>query len=76
MSNYIILLNFTEQGIRNVKDTINRAEAFKNAVEKAGGKFPRRRRFSPFQTVDNEGFGEAIRKEIREIQTESYNKGV
>jgi uncharacterized protein with GYD domain len=39
MPNYIILFNFTEQGIRNVKDTINRAEAFKNAVEKAGGKF-------------------------------------
>jgi uncharacterized protein with GYD domain len=39
MPNYIILFNFTEHGIKNVKDTINRAEAFKNAVEKAGGKF-------------------------------------
>lgn len=39
MSHYIILFNFTEQGIRNVKDTINRAEAFKSAIEKAGGKF-------------------------------------
>jgi uncharacterized protein with GYD domain len=39
MPHYIILFNFTEQGIRNVKDTINRAEAFKSAIEKAGGKF-------------------------------------
>ena len=39
MPHYIILFNFTEQGIRNVKDTINRAEAFKSTIEKAGGKF-------------------------------------
>src|SRR5919109_2632482 len=39
MSHYIILFNFTDQGIRNVKDTIKRAEAFKSAIEKAGGKF-------------------------------------
>lgn len=39
MPHYIILFNFTDQGIRNVKDTIKRAEAFKAAVEKAGGKF-------------------------------------
>jgi uncharacterized protein with GYD domain len=39
MPHYIILFNFTEQGIRNVKDTVNRAEAFKSAIEKAGGKF-------------------------------------
>jgi uncharacterized protein with GYD domain len=39
MPHYIILLNFTDQGIRNVKDTIKRAEAFKSAIEKAGGKF-------------------------------------
>jgi uncharacterized protein with GYD domain len=39
MPHYIILFNFTKQGIRNVKDTINRAEAFKSAIEKAGGKF-------------------------------------
>ena len=39
MAHYIILFNFTDQGIRNVKDTINRAEAFKSAIEKAGGKF-------------------------------------
>lgn len=38
MPQYIILFNFTCQGIRNVKDTIKRAEAFKTAVEKVGGK--------------------------------------
>ena len=39
MPHYIILGNFTEQGIRNIKDTIKRVENFKAAVEKAGGKF-------------------------------------
>ena len=39
MPHYIILFNFTDQGIRNVKDTIKRAGGFKAAVEKAGGKF-------------------------------------
>ena len=39
MPHYIVLFNFTDQGVRNVKDTIKRAEAFKAAIEKAGGKF-------------------------------------
>ena len=39
MSYYVILFNFTEQGIRNVKDTVNRAEAFRSLVEESGGKF-------------------------------------
>jgi uncharacterized protein with GYD domain len=39
MPHYIILFNFTEQGIRNVKDLEKRAQAFKSAVEKVGGKF-------------------------------------
>jgi uncharacterized protein with GYD domain len=39
MPHYIILFNFTERGIRNVKDLEKRAQAFKSAVEKAGGKF-------------------------------------
>jgi uncharacterized protein with GYD domain len=38
MPHYIILSNFTDQGIRNIKDTIKRAEPFKAAVEQAGGK--------------------------------------
>ena len=39
MPHYIILFNFREQGIRNVKDTVKRSHAFKSAVEKVGGKF-------------------------------------
>jgi len=36
MATYIVLANFTEQGIRNVKDTMKRAEAFKATAKKAG----------------------------------------
>ncbi|MGB7956010.1 MAG: GYD domain-containing protein [Candidatus Nitrosopolaris sp.] len=32
------LVNFTDQGIKNVKDSPKRAEAFKTAAEKTGGK--------------------------------------
>ena len=39
MPHYIILFKFTEQGIRNIKELQKRAQAFKTAVEKAGGKF-------------------------------------
>ena len=39
MLHYIILLNFTDHGIRNVKGTIERADAFRAAIEKAGAKF-------------------------------------
>jgi uncharacterized protein with GYD domain len=38
MSRYIVLLNWTDQGIKNVKDTVKRARSFENAIEKAGGK--------------------------------------
>ena len=38
MATYVLLLNFTDQGIRNVKDTTKRAEAFKRIADKAGGK--------------------------------------
>lgn len=38
MSHYIILWKFTEQGIKNVKDSPQRAETFKRTIEKAGGK--------------------------------------
>jgi uncharacterized protein with GYD domain len=31
-----VLASFTEQGIRNVKETINRAEQFKEIAEKSG----------------------------------------
>jgi uncharacterized protein with GYD domain len=38
MANYIVLVNWTGQGIKNVKDTVKRAKSFENAIEKAGGK--------------------------------------
>ncbi len=34
MMRYVVLLNFTDQGIRGVKQTIDRARAFKVTVEK------------------------------------------
>lgn len=36
MATYVVLGNFTEQGIRNVKDTGKRAEALKDMAKKAG----------------------------------------
>ena len=36
MATYIILGNFTEQGIRNVKDTTKRAESLKEMAKKVG----------------------------------------
>lgn len=36
MANYIILGNFTDQGIRNVKDTVKRADAVKESARKFG----------------------------------------
>jgi uncharacterized protein with GYD domain len=36
MATFISLLSFTEQGARNVKDTLKRAEAFKEAAGKLG----------------------------------------
>jgi uncharacterized protein with GYD domain len=36
---YIMLMRFTDQGIRNVKDTTRRADAVRREAEKIGGKF-------------------------------------
>ena len=36
MALYIVLANFTEQGIRNVKDSPKRAEAFRDMAKKCG----------------------------------------
>jgi uncharacterized protein with GYD domain len=36
MPTYIVLGNFTEQGIRNIKDTTKRAEALRDLGKKAG----------------------------------------
>jgi uncharacterized protein with GYD domain len=38
MPNYVILANWTDQGIKNVKDSARRSEAFETAIEKVGGK--------------------------------------
>jgi uncharacterized protein with GYD domain len=36
MATYLLLVNFTDQGIQNVKDTVKRADVFKEAASKAG----------------------------------------
>ncbi len=36
MATYTVLANFTDQGIRNVKETTHRAEAVEAAARKAG----------------------------------------
>jgi uncharacterized protein with GYD domain len=38
MSNYVVLIDWAQQGIKNVKDTVKRAKSFEGAIEKAGGK--------------------------------------
>jgi uncharacterized protein with GYD domain len=37
MPNYVILANWTDQGIKNVKDSARRSGAFETAIEKGGG---------------------------------------
>jgi len=36
MITYVVLMNFTDQGIRNAKDTLKRADAFKEMAKKFG----------------------------------------
>ena len=38
MPSYVMLANFTDQGIRNIKESPKRQEAFRNLCEKAGVK--------------------------------------
>ena len=38
MPAYVTLLNYTEQGIKNIKDSPNRLVATRGAIEKSGGK--------------------------------------
>ncbi|MDQ4145006.1 MAG: GYD domain-containing protein [Actinomycetota bacterium] len=38
MATYVNLIKFTEQGIRNYKDTVQRAEDYWSAIERAGGR--------------------------------------
>ena len=51
MSCYIVLANWTDQGIRNVKDAPKRAAAVRAAVEKAGGKYVRYYTFGQYDMV-------------------------
>jgi uncharacterized protein with GYD domain len=39
MSAYIVLVNFTEQGAKNVKGTVQRAKAASQAAQAAGARF-------------------------------------
>ncbi len=39
MPTYVSLINFTDQGIRNVKDTLDRAQRAAEAAEKYGARF-------------------------------------
>ena len=36
MASYIVLVNFTDQGIRKIKDTTKRADAIREMAKKAG----------------------------------------
>ena len=38
MQTFVMLLKWTDQGIRNVKDTVTRSRELSAALEKAGGK--------------------------------------
>lgn len=38
MPHYVVLLNWTEQGARNAKDTVQRAAQARQVVESVGGK--------------------------------------
>ena len=38
MARYVLLLKWTEQGIKNVKDTVKRAASARQAFEKAGAR--------------------------------------
>ena len=38
MPTYVVLAKWTEQGARNVKDTVTRTEQLRAATEKAGGR--------------------------------------
>lgn len=38
MPTYVNLIRFTEQGVRNYQDTVDRAEAYRESIERAGGR--------------------------------------
>jgi uncharacterized protein with GYD domain len=38
MATYVVLINWTDQGVRNARDTVQRARAFGADVERRGGR--------------------------------------
>jgi len=38
MQSYVLLINFTELGVKNIRDTLDRARSFYGTIEKVGGK--------------------------------------
>ncbi len=56
VQHYIILIRFTNQGIRNVKDTTRRADAARSEAERTGSKFTV---YWTFGTYDGIGILEA-----------------
>jgi uncharacterized protein with GYD domain len=38
MPRYVVLITWTEQGIRNYRDTVQRAKTFTTMIEQAGGR--------------------------------------
>ena len=38
MPTFVVLANWTDQGVKNYRDTVQRAEGFREVVEKAGGR--------------------------------------
>jgi uncharacterized protein with GYD domain len=38
MAHYVLLADFTDQGVRAIKDTVKRANAFRQMAEKSGAK--------------------------------------
>lgn len=51
VQHYIILFRFTDQGIRNVKDTRRRVDAARSEAEKIGGKFKVYWTFGEYDTI-------------------------
>ncbi len=38
MATYVVLINWTDQGVKHARDTVQRAQAFRSDMERLGGK--------------------------------------
>jgi DNA replication protein DnaD len=71
MPNYVILVNWTDQGIKNVKDSVKGAEAFETAIEKVRlSKKKGRKRYEELRE-DRE---KDLQTEMMEKQITSYRR--